>query len=58
MACIVLMIQPDSLYPAYGDAADEQVGWGIMMIVGTASYLGAAVALAAAWLARLDATYT
>ena len=58
MACIVLMIQPGSLYPVYGDAADEQIGWGIMMIAGTASYLGAAVALAAAWLARLDATYT
>lgn len=58
MACIVLMIQPGSLYPVYGNAADEQLGWGIMMIVGTASYLGAAVALAAAWLARLDATYT
>jgi putative membrane protein len=58
MVAIVLLIQPDSLYPAYADAADEQVGWGIMMIVGTASYLGAAVTLAAAWLARLDATYT
>ena len=58
MACIVLMIQPGSLYPVYGNAADEQLGWGIMMIAGTASYLGAAVALAAAWLARLDATYT
>lgn len=57
MACIVLMIQPDSLYPGYGDAADEQVGWGIMMIVGTASYLGAAVTLAAAWLASLERTF-
>ncbi|HZM33934.1 MAG TPA: cytochrome c oxidase assembly protein [Burkholderiales bacterium] len=56
MVCIVLLLQPGSLYPVYGDAADQQIGWGIMMIIGTASYLGAAVALAAAWLARLEAT--
>ena len=65
MVCIVLLVQPGSVYPAYGDMAaawglsaaeDEQLGWGIMMIVGTLSYLGAAVALAASWLGRLEAT--
>jgi putative membrane protein len=51
---IVLLLQPVSLYPAYGALAaawglapeqDEQNGWGIMMILGTCSYLAAAIGL-------------
>jgi putative membrane protein len=47
MICIVLLLQPLDLYPAYG-GEDEQLGWGLMMIAGTLSYLGAAVTLAGA----------
>jgi putative membrane protein len=60
---IVLMLQPDSLYPAYADLAaawgfapeqDEQMGWGIMMTIGTLSYLVAAVALFGVSFSRLE----
>lgn len=66
VVCIMMLIQAGGLYAAYGasaaawglDAAqDEHLGWGIMMTIGTLTYLGAAVALAAAWLAALERTH-
>jgi putative membrane protein len=63
---IVLLLQPASLYPAYADLAaawglspaqDEQIGWGIMMILGTVTYLAAAVALFAASFKHLERTF-
>jgi putative membrane protein len=60
---IVLMLQPVSLYPAYADLAaawgfapeqDEQMGWGIMMSIGTVTYLVSAVALFGASFSRLE----
>jgi putative membrane protein len=52
--CILLLVQPAGYYSAYGGlaaawgltpAGDEHLGWGLMMIVGTLTYLGAALAL-------------
>lgn len=50
LVCIVMLLQPDALYSAYGDAAaafgltpaeDEQLGWGLMMLLGAATPLAA-----------------
>jgi putative membrane protein len=66
LVCIVLLLQPVAIYPAYGSLAaawglapteDEQLGWGLMMIVGSVSYLAAALTLAGASLARLERSY-
>lgn len=66
LVCIVLLLQPVVLYSAYGELAaawgltpaeDEQLGWGIMMMLGTLSYLGAAVALAGSSFARLERSH-
>ena len=66
VVCIVLLLQPAALYTAYGDLAaewgltpaeDEQLGWGIMMIVGTLTYLGAGVALVAAAFGALERSH-
>jgi putative membrane protein len=63
VVCIMLMLQPGPLYPAYGDraaawglapGADEQLGWGLMMALGTLSYLAAGVALFGLALGRLE----
>ena len=60
---IVLLLQPVSLYPAYGALAaawglgpeqDEQIGWGIMMILGTGSYLAAAIGMFIASFLQLE----
>lgn len=62
---IVMLIRPSALYVAYGDMAaawglapvqDEQLGWGLMMSIGTLTYLAAAVALFAASFARLESS--
>lgn len=59
---IVLLLRPGAHYLAYGDnarawglsaAGDEQLGWGFMMIVGTPTYLIAALALFSLAFARL-----
>ena len=55
VVCIMLLVQPAGIYDAYGaDADDEYLGWGLMMIAGSVTYLGAAVALAAAWFHSLE----
>jgi len=63
LACIALLVRDASLYGAYGQyamawglspAQDEQLGWILMMALGTATYLAAALALAARSLARLE----
>ena len=63
MACIVLLIGGDALYRSYGDsgaawglsaAEDEALGWGLMMTIGTATYLAAAVLLTWRALASLE----
>lgn len=60
--CIVLLVLPTVRFAAYGDSAaawglspleDEQIGWGIMMVFGSLTYLGAAIALFALWFQRL-----
>ena len=65
LVCIVMMLRESAVYAAYGDSAlawgftpaqDEQLGWGVMMVVGTVTYLGAAVAAAAVALERLEKT--
>jgi putative membrane protein len=61
--CIVLLTRDAAVYGAYGDLAaawglspreDEQIGWGLMMVAGTVSYLTAAVTLVSVALARLE----
>jgi putative membrane protein len=63
VACIVLLLQPGGLYPAYGALAaawgltpeqDEHLGWGLMMLLGGTTYLGAALALLGASLGRME----
>jgi putative membrane protein len=63
VVCILLLIQPAGIYGAYGELAaawgltpseDEHLGWGLMMVVGSASYLAAAVGLVAAAFASLE----
>lgn len=63
LVCIFLLLEPHALYLAYGDRAmawgltavdDEKLGWGVMMIVASLSYVVAAVALLCAWFARLE----
>ena len=60
---IVLLLQPVALYSAYGELAfrwgltpeqDEQIGWGLMMILGTFSYLTAAIGLFAVSFLKLE----
>jgi putative membrane protein len=62
---ITLMLQGGAAYLAYGTraaawglspAADEQLGWGLMMLIGSFSYIGAAIALLLVGFARLDAS--
>jgi cytochrome c oxidase assembly factor CtaG len=54
------------LYTAYGASAaawgltpeqDEQIGWGLMMVLGSATYLLPAIALLAFGFSRLEARY-
>jgi putative membrane protein len=54
LICITLLLQPGARYAVYGatasawglmPAADEQLGWGLMMLVGMAGYSAAAIAL-------------
>ena len=61
---ITLMLQSGVAYPVYGAmatawglsaSADEQLGWGLMMLVGTASYIGAAMGLLMAGVAAQPA---
>jgi putative membrane protein len=56
LVCITLMLQPAALYAVYGAGAgawgltavgDDQLGWGLMMLGGSVSYLAAAGALLA-----------
>lgn len=63
VVCILLLVQPAGFYAAYGEsgaawgltpAEDEHLGWGLMMTVGSLTYLGAALAVSAAWFARLE----
>ena len=63
LACIALLLQPNVLYTAYGDTAaawglsraeDEQLAWGVMMVLGSVSYLTAAIALLAISLVALE----
>lgn len=65
LVSIVLLIRPQAAYLAYGDRAaawglapvqDEQLGWGLMMSIGSLTYLAAAVALFAAAFARLESS--
>jgi putative membrane protein len=60
---IVLLLQSGSLFAAYGASAaafgltpaeDEQIGWGLMMALGSLSYLASAVALVGLSFARLE----
>jgi putative membrane protein len=59
---ITLMLQGGAAYLAYGTVAaewglspaeDEQLGWGLMMLFGSLSYIGAAIALVLVGFARL-----
>lgn len=63
VVCIVLLINPEASYTAYGQSAaawglsaaeDEQLGWGVMMSLGSLSYLAAALALAGAGFRSLE----
>ncbi|HEX5611814.1 MAG TPA: cytochrome c oxidase assembly protein [Burkholderiales bacterium] len=63
LACIALLVREGTLYPVYGDSAaawglspteDEQLGWGLMMAMGAATYLAAALALSARALVSLE----
>ncbi len=63
LVCITLLLLPAVRYTAYGRSAaawglspaeDEQLGWGLMMIVGSLSYLAAAIALFALWFLVLE----
>jgi len=54
LVCIALLVQPGGYYTAYGELAaawgltaaeDEHIGWGLMMVIGSASYLAAALGL-------------
>ena len=63
VACIAVLIGGDGLYLAYGESAarwglspaeDEAIGWGLMMTLGSATYLAAALALAWRGLASLE----
>ena len=64
--CIVLLLQTGSSYSAYGNLAaawgltpaeDEQLGWGLMMLVGTLTYLGAGMALIGRSFALLERSH-
>lgn len=66
IVCIVMMLQTEVVYPAYGAMAqtigrspvdDEQIGWGLMMVAGTLTYLGAGVALMASWFGAHERAY-
>lgn len=66
LVCIVLLLLPGVRYPAYGGSAaawglspleDEQLGWGLMMVVGSTSHLVAAVALFARWFLGHEPTH-
>jgi putative membrane protein len=67
LVTIVLLLQPGGIYTAYGESAaafgmtpaeDEQIGWGLMMVLGSASYLAGALALVALSFARLERAHT
>jgi putative membrane protein len=66
LPCIILLTGERALYTAYGASAtawgltpqqDEQIGWGLMMVLGAATYLLPAVALLALGFARLEAKH-
>jgi putative membrane protein len=63
LPCIVLLLRDTAIYGAYGASAaawglapeaDEQLGWGIMMAIGSSTYLAAAIVLLAAAFMRLE----
>lgn len=56
IVAILLLLQPGAIYGVYGSSAlawglapheDEQLGWGLMMVAGSATYLAAGLALVA-----------